>query len=447
MDNIHHAPAKIPRALRLCHERWTTLDFHPEQDRLRKEKKRFKVVPAGRRSGKTEVAKRFLAKEAMKNPGERYFCAAPTREQAKKIFWNDMKLLTFSPLGSRPPSESDLIIYLANGAEIHVIGLDKPQRIEGQMWAGGIIDEVADIKSYAWDAHIRPALDTRRPDRPGYLAWCWLIGVPDGLNHYYEMAMMAKSGEHPDWGFYTWLSSEIMDPEAVAAARATMDPRLFRQEYEAAFEGATGRIYHDYDAELNYTDAQIMPHEQLCWFHDFNYTPMSSGIAVIRRDADDKEKILCLDEIVLTSATSRQSAEEFVDKYKDHGNKYVLVYGDPAGRAGEKHGHESDYTEIETVLLKHGWSFDRRVTPAAPAIKDRQNSVRAKIMNADGVRSIFVNPVTAPTLHKGLSNVQLKKGSTFLEQDSNEQHITTAVGYFVHYEWPVIGKFDYEGAM
>ncbi|MGT2493112.1 hypothetical protein ACU4GD_28020 [Cupriavidus basilensis] len=33
---------------------------------------RFKVVPAGRRSGKTERAKRYVAKMAMKHPSERY---------------------------------------------------------------------------------------------------------------------------------------------------------------------------------------------------------------------------------------------------------------------------------------------------------------------------------------------------------------------------------------
>lgn len=60
-----------------------------------------------------------------------YFAAAPTHAQAKKIFWDDLKAFTLSCLHPRKPSESDLIIYLPNGSEIHVLGLDKPQRIEG----------------------------------------------------------------------------------------------------------------------------------------------------------------------------------------------------------------------------------------------------------------------------------------------------------------------------
>lgn len=85
--------------------------------------------------------------------------------------------------------------------------------------------------------------------------------------------------------------------------------------------------------------------------HDQNFTPLSSAIGVRRNNGQD---LYLLDEIVLTSAVSKQSALEFVDKFKAHQNKHVLIYGDPAGQAGEKHGHASDYTDIEGVLKAHG---------------------------------------------------------------------------------------------
>jgi len=119
-------------------------------------------------------------------------------------------------------------------------------------------------------------------------------------------------------------------------------------------------------------------------------------------------------------------------------NKKVIIYGDPAGKAGEKHGHASDYTDIEDVLRSNGWAFERKVKAAHPAIKNRQNAVRAKIKTADGVMSLFINPLTAPWCDKGLNTVQLQKGSTFQEDQTNQyQHITTAIGYCVDYEWPI----------
>lgn len=419
-------------------KRWYPLIEHPVQRALIDavgNGVRFPVVPAGRRSGKTERAKRFVAKQAMKNPAEKYFIAAPTRDQVKKIYWADMKLFTLSSLHDKSPSETDLILYLANGTEIHLIGLDRPERIEGILWTGGVVDEIADTKEGAWESNIRPALDTFNPTRPDYKAWCWLIGVPDGLNHYYDMSRYAESSGDPEWALFHWKSSEILPASTIAAAKRQMSEKQFKQEYEASFEGATGRIYEDYD-KANHTNAVIESHEQLLWMHDQNYTPLSSAVGV-RRDND----LYLLDEIVLTSAVSKQSAMEFVEKYKDHANKHVLIYGDPAGQAGEKHAHASDYTDIEGVLKSNGWKYTRKVKPAHPAIKDRQNAVRTKIKTADGHRSLFVNPVTAKWCDKGLATVQLQKGSTFQEDQKNKyQHITTAIGYCVDVIWPSIKR-------
>jgi hypothetical protein len=415
--------------------RWYPLKDHPVQLSLIHAIERgirFPVVPAGRRSGKTERFKRFLVKQAMKNPGELYFAAAPTYGQAKKIFWDDLKALSLSAVHPRRPSESELKIYMPNGTEIHLVGLDKPERIEGTPWSGGGIDEIADIKSTAWEANILPALNTVNPTRPDYRAWCWLLGVPDGLNHYYDMAQYARTSGDPEWELFHWKSAEILPPDVIESAKRQMSHRQYMQEYEASFETATGRIYEDY-GDANITTETIGPHEQLHWMHDQNFTPLSSAIGVVRGNT-----LLLLDEIVLTSAVSRQSAIEFVERYKDHENKHVLLYGDPAGRAGEKHGHASDYTEIEAVLRQNQWKVTRKVKPAAPAIKDRQNAVRAKIRTAAGEVSLLVNPTTAPWCHKGLATVQLQQGSSFQEDQRNQyQHITTAIGYMVHTEWPV----------
>jgi len=398
---------------------------------------RFLVVTAGRRSGKTERAKRFLGKQALKHSNEKYFAAAPTRDQAKKIFWDDLKDLTLSYTHSKAPSESELKIFLDNGTEVHVIGLDKPQRIEGINWTGGVIDEIADVKEQAMEANIMPALNTVDPRRPDYRAWCIFCGVPDGLNHFYRLAEYAKTSNDPDYVYIHWTSDRILPPDVIENAKRTMSAKQYKQEYQASFETATGRIYEDY-TNANLTDETIKDHEQLHWMHDQNYTPLSSAIGVIRNNGKD---LYLLDEIVLLSAVSKESALEFIEKYKDHKNKHVKIYGDPAGRAGEKHGHNSDYNDIEDVLSANGWKYTRLVAKAHPAIKDRQNAVRAKILTASNEISLFVNKKTAKWCHEGLATVQLQSGSTFQEDQRNDyQHITTAIGYMVAKVWPTNRK-------
>jgi hypothetical protein len=362
-----------------------------------------------------------------------YFIGAPTYDQVRRIYWEDMKLLCFAPLfGPRAVSEVDLTIRFPNGSMLCLIGFDKPQRFEGIPWGGGVIDEVADLKANAWPENIGPALDTVDPRKPHRRAWAWLIGVPNGLNHYYDLAEYARNSGDSDWKLYHWKSSEILPADVIDAAKRRMSARQYRQEYEASFEGASGRIYEDY-GDANLSSETIGSAERIHWMHDFNYSPLSSCIGVRRG-----ESLYCLDEIILESAVARQTALEFVDRYKAHENKNLLLYGDPAGKAGEKHGQISNYTEVEKVLREHGWSVQRKVKPAAPAIRDRQNAVRAKHCNAAGQRSLFCNPVRAPYTHKGFSTVQMKDGSTFLEAESDYQHVTTAVGYCVDYEWPVL---------
>jgi hypothetical protein len=415
-------------------DRWYRLKDHPVQLALLQAVDngiRFPLVPAGRRSGKTERAKRFVARMAMNYSNEKYFLAAPTYNQAKKIWWDDIKALTLSAVHAKRPSETDLIIYMPNGTEIHVLGLDQPQRFEGIPWTGGVIDEIADVKGDSLQANIMPALNTVDPRRPYYRAWCWFIGVPDGLNHYYDMCEMANTGTSPEYKVFHWTSEEILPPDVIETAKRTMSRKQYNQEYRASFETASGKIYEDY-SPLNYCHEAIAPHEALHWTHDQNFTPLSSAIAVIRNGIP-----LFLDEIVLESAISEQSAEEFIEKYANHQNKMVYVYGDPAGRAGEKHGHKSDYVAIEDVLRLNGWKFERRVRPAHPAIKDRQNAVRALICNAKDEINLYVNTKTAPWCHKGLATVQVKEGSSFQEDQTNKyQHITTAIGYFIDWHWP-----------
>ena len=410
-------------------ERFYPLRPHPVQQALmtaRERGTRFCVVPAGRRSGKTEIAKRMLRKSVMQMEGP-FYAAAPTREQAKKIWWKDLKDLTLSSIHPKQPNESELIIYLPNGSELHVIGLDRPERFEGIPWLGGVVDEIANCKPTAINENILPALDTEDPRRPGYKAWGWFIGVPEGFNHFHDMVRLAPSLD--GWEVFHWKSAEILSPETVAAARARMSAREFRQEYEASFEGSTGRIYEDYSAD-NHAAETIQPHERLLWAHDFNYTPLSSCISVRRG-----ESFYVLDEIVLESAVARQSAMEFVEKFSAHQNKSVVVYGDPAGRAGEKHGHQSSYTEIETVLRQHGWSVVRNVSAAAPLIKDRQNALRYMIKAADGSVRLYVNPARAPWSDKALATTQFKAGSAYQEDQSNKyQHMSTAIGYMAHRE-------------
>mgnify|MGYP005789590735 CR=1 FL=1 len=191
-------------------------------------------------------------------------------------------------------------------------------------------------------------------------------------------------------------------------------------------------VYPEY-SEKNLTDRQFDPGMDIVWSHDFNFTPLSS--VIMQRDGDT---VYAVDEIVLQSAVARQAAAEFCERYRGFGG-VVYLYGDASGRQGEKHGHDSDYIALERELKRNGFRVQRRDPASNPPIKDGQASLNAKICDATERRTFFVNAAACPTLHKGLSALKLKEGSTFQEEDAPYQHITTAVRYYTALEFPMRG--------
>lgn len=392
------------------------------------------MAPAGRRSGKTELAKRKLVRSlSTRKPwaDPRYFAAAPTRDQAKRIFWNDFKRMVPRSWIKRI-SESELIIYTVYGSELHVIGMDKPQRIEGTPWDGGVLDEYANMKAEAWVENVRPALSDR-------MGWCWLIGVPEGINHYKDLADDAASGKFPDMGFYTWHSADILPAEEIAAAKAMMDARTFRQEYEATFESATGRVYYphrrelhrDPDIELDYTKPLI-----LCT--DFNVDPCVWGVL-----QTDWDRVWLLDEIMGRDTNTAEMAGRFIERYgashlgevkmgrRSMSRPGVYVYGDASGGHRNTTG-KSDYAILADMGLK-----DQRIRRANPAVKDRVNAVNSMLQTADGQVRLTYHP-RCGQLEKDFEGVAWLKGVGDIDKrDGDRTHASDGLGYFIEKEFPL----------
>ncbi|MBI5588335.1 MAG: hypothetical protein HY889_08230 [Deltaproteobacteria bacterium] len=395
--------------------------------RLWTENKRFAVVPAGRRSGKTELAKRKLVvsmsiKKTWEDP--RYFAAAPTRDQAKRIFWKDLK--GFIPgKWIRKVYETDLCIQTVYGSELWVIGLDKPQRIEGTPWDGGVLDEYANMRPCAWTGNIRPALSDRR-------GWCWFIGVPEGLNHYKDLVDYATSGADPDWGVYSWHSSEILPEDEIEAARKVLDPKTFRQEYEASFEGGSARAYYAYDP-LRHEDGTVAldPNSALIVCCDFNVDPCVWEFA-----QTDGKSVWVVDELALRNTNTVEMGRAALERYGGH-KSGVIVYGDSAGMNRSTAG-KSDYALLSDLGFK-----DQRIKKSNPPVRDRVNAVNAMLINTKNEVRLRHHP-RCSFLRKDFEKVEWRENGAEIDKTSPDRtHAADSLGYFIECEFQLrIKKSD-----
>jgi len=401
------------------------------QKALWREAVRFKVVPAGRRSGKTELAKRRLVKALVEPkdwPNPRYAACAPTRDQAKRIYWADLKRLVPTNWVDRIV-ETELSIQTKWGAELQVLGMDKPERIEGSPWDGVVLDEYANMKPVAWSAHTRPALS----DRQG---WAWMIGVPEGRNHYYDLYTFACDPANTDWQGYTWFSADILPLSEIEAAQRELDPATYRQEYEAAFVAFQGLVYYpfnrgDHVRPLSYDAAEPL---MLCL--DFNVSP---GVAAILQECNHITGVI--DEIHIPRHSNTPTViNEFIARYRNHKGP-IHLYGDATGGArGTAQVAGTDW-EIASNLLRPLFSgrISNRVPKSNPAERARINAVNSRLKSAAGDIRLVVDPKCTFVIKdfEGVRVLEGTSGEIDKKDDPTLTHLTDAIGYAVEYEHPV----------
>lgn len=416
---------------------------------------RFNVTAAGRRSGKTERAKRRVVRAAMGSgprPSEHddpaYFCAAPTYAQAKAVYWSDLKKLIPLELRTKT-SESDLMIRTVVGSEIWVLGMDKPERIEGRPWDGGVLDEFGNMKAGAWGENVRPALSDR-------LGWCDLIGVPEGRNHYFDVAEYAQNSGDPEWAFHTWFSSDILPPSEIAAAKRQLDELVFRQEYEASFVNFEGRAYYPFTRATHCATLAYDPVRPLIFCFDFNVDPGVAAVcqeqALPRQFERSPEGVPLLSRPIWgtgvigevwipRNSNTPAVCRKLVHDWGEHRGP-VICYGDATGGArGSAKVLGSDWDLIKAELRAHfGARVEFKVPAANPAERARVNAVNSRLRSTAGEIRIMVDPAKAPHVVQDLEGVTtLKGGSGELDKKANSQlsHISDGFGYYVVREFPI----------
>lgn len=200
--------------------------------------KRFKVVAAGRRTGKSRLAAYLLIFNALQVNKGHVFYVAPTQGQARDIMWQT--ILEVGHPVVKSSHINNLQITLVNGATISLKGADRPETMRGVSLKYLVLDEYADMKPEVWEQILRPAL----ADQKGGALF---IGTPLGRNHFYDIYQYSRSGEddtYEGWHFTSY-DNELIDPDEIEAAKKSMSSFAFRQEFLASFEAQGSDIFQE----------------------------------------------------------------------------------------------------------------------------------------------------------------------------------------------------------
>ena len=202
------------------------------QARLHNSLRRFNVLVAHRRFGKTVFCINESLDKCLRCPLERprYAYIAPFRNQAKDVAWDYLKSYTRSIPDVRY-NESELRCDLPGDRRLQLNGADNADALRGKYLDGVIFDEYAQMNPRVWPEIIRPMLADR-------LGWAIFIGTPRGRNGLYDLFEGAKMKE--DWHAEIFRASEtgIIPPDELAAMREGMSEEQYDQELECSFDAA-----------------------------------------------------------------------------------------------------------------------------------------------------------------------------------------------------------------
>lgn len=310
--------------------------------------------------------------------------------------------------------------------------LDNYEQIAGMEVGFAWLDEAWASSREAFDM----VLGRLRDERGGFNRQMLITSTLDDPSHWlYNVFVEGYKPELHDVIYARTSQNPHLPADYEDQLRHSYSALLVRRMLEAEWISlAGGRIYHAFKRDQNVSEeAEFDSALPICWTHDFNIgqgKPMSSALCQIKRGPFGP----CLDqfdELILESTDTNDAIAEFRERYPGLGAR---IYGDASGRAKDTRSKTTDYE-----LLRAAGFVDQRVPKANPPIRDRHNAVNALLCNAAGQVRFRVHPRCRTTI-KGWEVVKLRSGAAYLEEEVYEQHVTTAVGYLVSVEFPIVQR-------
>jgi hypothetical protein len=228
-------------------------DPYPEQREVLESDARFRVVAAGRRSGKTLMAAAETVRRAVTSDADdwRGYWVGAEHHHADTAFNLVDKALPDDLVARRkmsPPRLIELIggeiieFHTAGGGALVSIGLD---------WA--VCDEAGkEFPETTWTQELRPALSDREGE-------AMFISTPDGRGWFFDRYNRGQSPDYPEWQSWRWpayANPHVADSE-IDSAKDDIPERVFRQEYLAEFVDETGGVFQGLDETLFTADYSL----------------------------------------------------------------------------------------------------------------------------------------------------------------------------------------------
>lgn len=216
------------------------MDLHSKQREIVQSIARFKIIRAGRRSGKTFMETENMAFKAISGKDRNIFYVAPNQVQARNIIWENLKKRLHG-IGQANEQRLEMKVPTVDGGHslIKVAGWENRENFRGQSAYHITFDELDTMKDFfiGWQEIFRPALI----DTGGSAHF---IGTPKKENpNLRRLEKEAQNDVHWDaFHFSSWDNPNLARHE-LEKAQEEMDAETYQQEIMAEYVDNAGALF------------------------------------------------------------------------------------------------------------------------------------------------------------------------------------------------------------
>jgi uncharacterized protein (DUF2461 family) len=382
---------------------------------------RFRVICAGRRWGKSVLARMIMFTWAVDKPGL-YWIVAPTYQQGQDIHWYQGYKNEIPPEYIEKWNDSKLYVDIkvigennqqVGVSRIQVKTAEKPDQLVGVKLSGLVVDEIAVMRNwdYIWEKSLRATLSD-------YKAPCVFISTPRGYNHFYDLFM---KGQIPNKTYKSWRFTSYDNPhipkEEIDQAKDDLLEDYFHQEYLADFRKYTGLVYKDFDKIKHVKQLEFNKVYNLRGLDRGFRNPTASPIVLV----DKEDTWYVIDEIYQTELTNPELYKILVERKERYGIKEFEYSTADSAQA-------SDIQELSD-LGEYFISVNKNIG------ESRENYVRYKIQKlSERIRKgkLFIHPRCTKTIEE-FENYRWKEkkndDANEIEQpEKSNDHMMDALG-------------------
>jgi hypothetical protein len=402
----------------------------PSQRRFHQSRARFKALCGPVGTGKSKALCQEALRLTYQNPKCMGLMGAPTLRMLRDATLEQfLSICRGADLRYEWNASEAVLTFRDTRAVVIFRSLDNCERLRGPNLAWFGVDELTYTEPEAWlrlEARLR---EPRARRLCGFAAF-----TPKGFDWVYEKFRgNAVEG-------YELIEAEPFENHYLLAAvpdyyerlRRSYDGPFYEQEALARFLNTRqGRVYQQFQRSAQVSRLEYDESLPLRWAWDFNVSVMSSLVC-----QQAGAEVLVLDELILPSSSTQEVCREFQERWGHHRGQ-VFVYGDASGAHGHSATGKSDYYYIRQFFQQQpGMRLTLCVPRSNPPVRDRVNTLNAKLRNAAGEQTLFVDP-RCKELIKDLEQVSYKAGTGQIDKESDERrtHTSDALGYYLWYEF------------